>query len=31
MGDAYAVLAGKLGYAESERLRKVLRRLMNKE
>jgi ferredoxin len=31
MGDAYAVLAGKLGYGESERLGKVLRRLMDKE
>src|SRR5512136_2749317 len=31
MGDAYAVLAGKLGYGESERLMKVLRRVMNKE
>jgi len=31
MGDAYVVLAGKLGYAESERLRKLLERLMDKE
>lgn len=31
MGDAYVVLAEKLGYAGSERLRKVLRRLMDKE
>ncbi|OGN95851.1 MAG: hypothetical protein A2Z77_00370 [Chloroflexi bacterium RBG_13_51_36] len=31
MGDAYAVLAGKLGYPESERLKKLLRRLMDKE
>jgi len=31
MADAYVVLAGKLGYAESERLGKLLRRLMDKE
>jgi hypothetical protein len=31
MGDAYVILAGKLGYAESERLRKLLQRLMNRE
>jgi Pyruvate/2-oxoacid:ferredoxin oxidoreductase delta subunit len=31
MADAYVVLAGKLGYAESERLRKLLKRLMDKE
>jgi Pyruvate/2-oxoacid:ferredoxin oxidoreductase delta subunit len=31
MGDAYVVLAEKLGYAGSERLRKVLKRLMDKE
>jgi len=31
MADAYVVLAGKLGYAESERLKKVLKRLMDKE
>ena len=31
MKDAYAVLAEKLGYAGSERLRKILKRLMNKE
>jgi len=31
MEDAYVVLARKLGYAESERLRKLLRRLMGKE
>jgi len=31
MADAYVVLAGKLGYAESERLRRLLKRLMNKE
>jgi H+/Na+-translocating ferredoxin:NAD+ oxidoreductase subunit B len=31
MADAYAILAGKLGYTESERLRKVLTRLMDKE
>ncbi len=29
MSDVYAVLAGKLGYAESVRLRKLLRRLMD--
>jgi Pyruvate/2-oxoacid:ferredoxin oxidoreductase delta subunit len=31
MGDAYTVLAGKLGYPESERLKKLLRKLMDKE
>jgi Pyruvate/2-oxoacid:ferredoxin oxidoreductase delta subunit len=31
MGDAYVVLAEKLGYAGSERLRKVLKRLMDEE
>ncbi|MFB0520632.1 MAG: 4Fe-4S binding protein [Desulfatiglandales bacterium] len=31
MGDAYAVLAEKLGYGGSERLIKVLKRLMDKE
>jgi Pyruvate/2-oxoacid:ferredoxin oxidoreductase delta subunit len=31
MADAYVVLAGKLGYAGSERLRKLLRRLMDEE
>jgi H+/Na+-translocating ferredoxin:NAD+ oxidoreductase subunit B len=31
MGDAYVILAEKLGYAGSERLRKVLKRLMDKE
>jgi DNA-binding Lrp family transcriptional regulator len=31
MADAYVVLAGKLGYAGSERLGKVLKRLMDKE
>src|SRR4030043_1078988 len=31
MADAYVVLAGKLGYAESERLKKLLKRLMDKE
>jgi Pyruvate/2-oxoacid:ferredoxin oxidoreductase delta subunit len=31
MADAYVVLAGKLGYPESERLGKLLRRLMDKE
>ena len=31
MADAYVVLAGKLGYAESERFRKLLKRLMDKE
>ncbi len=31
MEQAYTVLAGNLGYPESERLRKVLRRLMDKE
>src|SRR4030043_2213789 len=31
MADAYVVLGGRLGYAESERLRKLLRRLMDKE
>jgi Pyruvate/2-oxoacid:ferredoxin oxidoreductase delta subunit len=31
MADAYIVLAEKLGYAGSERLRKLLKRLMNEE
>ncbi|MDH4299366.1 MAG: 4Fe-4S binding protein [Dehalococcoidia bacterium] len=31
MAEAYAVLAGKLGYAGSERLGKLLKRLMDKE
>ena len=31
MTDAYVVLAGKLGYPESERLGRLLRRLMDKE
>jgi len=31
MADAYVVLAGKLGHAESERLKKLLKRLMDKE
>ncbi len=31
MADSYTVLAGKLGYAGSERLKKVLRRLMDEE
>jgi Pyruvate/2-oxoacid:ferredoxin oxidoreductase delta subunit len=31
MADAYVVLAEKLGYAGSERLRKLLERLMNEE
>jgi Pyruvate/2-oxoacid:ferredoxin oxidoreductase delta subunit len=31
MGDAYVVLAEKLGYAGSERLGKVLKRLMDRE
>jgi Pyruvate/2-oxoacid:ferredoxin oxidoreductase delta subunit len=31
MTDAHVVLAGRLGYAESERLRKLLRRLMDRE
>ena len=31
MADAYVVLAEKLGYAGSERLRKLLKRLMDKE
>ena len=31
MADAYTVLAGKLGYAESDRLRRLLERLMDKE
>jgi ferredoxin len=31
MSDAYVVLAQKLGYAESERFRKLLKRLMDKE
>ena len=31
MRDAYVVLAEQLGYAESERLRKVLKRLMDEE
>jgi Pyruvate/2-oxoacid:ferredoxin oxidoreductase delta subunit len=31
MADAYIVLAERLGYAGSERLRKLLRRLMDKE
>jgi ferredoxin len=31
MSDAYVVLAEKLGYAESERFRKLLKRLMDKE
>jgi len=31
MADAYVVLAGKLGYPESDRLRKLLKRLMDKE
>jgi len=31
MGDAYVVLAEKLGYGGSERLMKVLKRLMDKE
>lgn len=31
MKDAYTVLAEKLGYAESERLKKILKRLMDEE
>jgi ferredoxin len=31
MADAYTVLAGKLGYAESDRFRRLLQRLMDKE
>jgi ferredoxin len=31
MAEAYVVLAGKLGYPESERVRKLLRMLMNRE
>jgi Pyruvate/2-oxoacid:ferredoxin oxidoreductase delta subunit len=31
MGDAYGILAGKLGYAESDRLRKLLKRLIDEE
>jgi Pyruvate/2-oxoacid:ferredoxin oxidoreductase delta subunit len=31
MTDAYSVLAGKLGYAQSERLGKLLKRLLDKE